>query len=77
MSTERCFLFPQVVVHEAVLDVAESGTEAAAATGFKIIPLNAKFYFMKMYFNNPFLIIIISGRNTHIAFFMAKVTNPR
>lgn len=56
---------------EAVLDVAETGTGAAAATRFKIIPLCATFYFMTMYFNKPFL-MIISDTNTHIALFMAK-----
>ncbi|XP_006240581.2 serine protease inhibitor A3F-like [Rattus norvegicus] len=64
------------VVHKAVLDVTETGTEAAAATGVKIIPMCAKFYYVTMYFNRPFL-MIISDTNTHIALFMAKVTNPK
>ena len=69
------FLSPQVV-HKAVLDVAETGTEAAVATGFKAVPLCAKYYDMTMYFNRQFL-MVISDINTHIALFMAKVTNPK
>ncbi|XP_076777400.1 serine protease inhibitor A3N-like [Arvicanthis niloticus] len=64
------------VVHKAVLDVAETGTEAAAATGVKFIPCCGKIYSMTMYFNRPFL-MVISDTNTHIALFMAKVTNPK
>ncbi|XP_052041116.1 serine protease inhibitor A3N-like [Apodemus sylvaticus] len=64
------------VVHKAVLDVAETGTEAAAATGVKIVPLSVKYYNMTMHFNRPFL-MVISDTNTHIALFMGKVTNPK
>ncbi|EDL18798.1 mCG3334, partial [Mus musculus] len=63
------------VVHKAVLDVAETGTEAAAATGVKVNLRCGKIYSMTIYFNRPFL-MIISDINTHIAVFMAKVTNP-
>ena len=68
-------LSPQVV-HKAVLDVAETGTEAAAATGDEYVQISAKCYDMTMYFNRPFL-MVISDTNTHIALFMAKVTNPK
>ena len=64
------------MVHKVVLDVAETGTEAAAATGVKLILLCRKIYSMTIYFNRPFL-MIISDINTHIALFMAKVTNPK
>nr|BAE33582.1 unnamed protein product [Mus musculus] len=64
------------VVHKAVLDVAETGTEAAAATGVKLILLCRKIYSMTIYFNRPFL-MIISDTKAHIALFMAKVTNPK
>ena len=64
------------VVHKAVLDVAETGTEAAAATGMMMLgsalirnPLNVNF-------NRPFL-MIISDTNTQSSLFMAKVTNPK
>ena len=69
------FLFPQVV-HKAVLDVAETGTEAAAATGVKVNLRCGKIYSMTIYFNRPFL-MIISDTKAHIALFMAKVTNPK
>ncbi|XP_028620316.1 serine protease inhibitor A3N-like [Grammomys surdaster] len=63
------------VVHKAVLDVAETGTEAAAATGLKLIPLCGKIYYVTVYFNRPFL-MVISDTHTQTALFMAKVTNP-
>ncbi|XP_021044743.1 serine protease inhibitor A3F-like [Mus pahari] len=64
------------VVHKAVLDVAETGTEAAAATGVKIQLRCGKMYSMTMCFNRPFL-MIISDINTHVVLFMAKVINPK
>ena len=59
-----------------MLDVAETGTEAAAATGMAGVGCCAVFDFLEIYFNRPFL-MIISDINTHIAVFMAKVTNPK
>ncbi|XP_052594827.1 serine protease inhibitor A3N-like [Peromyscus californicus insignis] len=64
------------VVHKAVLDVAETGTEAAAATGVRFIPDSGKWNPMTVNFNRPFL-MIVSDTNTQIALFMAKVTNPK
>lgn len=69
------FLSPQVV-HKAVLDVAETGTEAAAATGVKIVPLSGKLNPLTVYFNRPFLMIIFDTE-TEIAPFMAKISNPK
>lgn len=64
------------VVHKSVLDVAETGTEAAAATGVKLIPLSGKLNPLTVYFNRPFL-MIISDTETEIASFLAKISNPK
>ncbi|XP_076777403.1 serine protease inhibitor A3N [Arvicanthis niloticus] len=64
------------VVHKAVLDVAETGTEAAAATGVKIVPLSGKLNPLTVYFNRPFVLIIFDTE-TEIAPFMAKISNPK
>ncbi|XP_041489132.1 serine protease inhibitor A3C-like [Microtus oregoni] len=65
------------VVRKAVLDVVETGTEAAAATGVvvktKMVPI---MNMLKVNFNRPFL-MIISDRNTQSSLFLAKVTNPK
>ena len=58
-----------------MLDVAETGTEAAAATGMAGVGCCAVFDFLEIFFNRPFL-MIISDTKAHIALFMAKVTNP-
>ncbi|XP_050007371.1 serine protease inhibitor A3N-like isoform X2 [Alexandromys fortis] len=63
-------------VHKVVLDVVEKGTEAAAATGIQIGPKSLIINPLKVNFNRPFL-MIISGANTQISLFMAKVTNPK
>ncbi|XP_026636753.1 serine protease inhibitor A3N-like [Microtus ochrogaster] len=64
------------VVHKAVLDVAETGTEAAAATGFKLIPLCRKIISMSVRFNRPFL-MFVSEANTQMILFLAKISNPK
>ncbi|XP_021011015.1 serine protease inhibitor A3F-like [Mus caroli] len=74
--TEAKDLRTSQVVHKAVLDVGETGTEAAAGTGYQNLQCcQGVIYSMKIYFDRPFL-MIISDTNTHIALFMAKVTNP-
>ncbi|XP_006990989.1 serine protease inhibitor A3G-like [Peromyscus maniculatus bairdii] len=64
------------VVHKAVLDVAETGTEAAAATGCCPVGSALILQPLKIYFNRPFL-VMISDTNTQTPLFMAKVTNPK
>ena len=64
------------VVHKAVLDVAETGTEAAAATGIGIVATSLNMNPLNVNFNRPFL-MIISDTNTQTSLFMAKVTNPK
>lgn len=64
------------VVHKAVLDVAETGTEAAAATGVKFVPMSAKLDPLIIAFDRPFL-MIISDTETEIAPFLAKIFNPK
>lgn len=66
---------PQVV-HKTVIKVAETGTEAAAATGIKVIPMSGKVGPMTIVnFNRPFLLSIIS-KDTQSIMFLAKVVNP-
>nr|XP_048287166.1 serine protease inhibitor A3N-like [Myodes glareolus] len=64
------------VVHKAVLDVAEKGTEAAAATGVKWIPCCAKYISVSVRFNRPFL-MFVSEANTQMTLFLAKISNPK
>ncbi|KAM7230540.1 hypothetical protein CapIbe_018030 [Capra ibex] len=61
------------VVHSAVLDVDEEGTEGAAATGVEIIPLSSLTTIVR--FNRPFLIAAIL-KDTQSIIFLGKVTNP-
>ncbi|XP_069887523.1 serine protease inhibitor A3N-like [Dipodomys merriami] len=61
------------VMHNALLDVKEEGTEAAAATGFKLVPMSAKLNPIILRLDRPFLIYIF---HKDIILFMAKVANP-
>lgn len=64
------------VVHKAVLDVAEKGTEAAAATGVKVSFLSGKLGpVTAVHFNRPFLAAIIPTDMASILF-LSKVVNP-
>ncbi|XP_057589048.1 serpin A3-6-like isoform X2 [Hippopotamus amphibius kiboko] len=62
------------VVHSAVLDVDEEGTEAAAATA--IIVERKPIGRIIVRFNRPFLISVILKKSQSIIF-LGKVTNPR
>ncbi|XP_068847273.1 serpin A3-6-like [Capricornis sumatraensis] len=61
------------VVHSAVLDVDEEGTEGAAATGVQIIPLSSLKTIVR--FDRPFLIAAVL-KDTQSIIFLGKVTNP-
>ncbi|NP_001257911.1 serine protease inhibitor A3M isoform X1 [Rattus norvegicus] len=62
------------VVHKVVLDVNETGTEAAAATGANLVPRSGRPP-MIVWFNRPFL-IAVSHTHGQTILFMAKVINP-
>ncbi|XP_041489239.1 serine protease inhibitor A3N-like [Microtus oregoni] len=64
------------VVHKAVLDVTETGTEAAAATGMILMGSALILDPLEVHFDRPFL-MIISDTNTQTSLFMAKITNPK
>ncbi|KAM7323610.1 hypothetical protein ACRRTK_017716 [Alexandromys fortis] len=64
------------VVHKTVLDVAETGTEAAAATGLFMKGSALISNPLRVNFNRPFL-MIISDTDTQTSLFMAKITNPK
>ncbi|XP_010834569.1 PREDICTED: serpin A3-7-like [Bison bison bison] len=63
------------VVHKAVLDVGEEGTEGAAVTAvimFTSLPLHT----LTVSFNRPFLLSIFC-KETQSIIFLGKVTNPK
>ncbi|MDL1381406.1 serpin family protein, partial [Yersinia pestis] len=65
------------VVHKALLNVAEVGTEAAAATGMKMVLTSAKLGPKTIVnFNRAFLMVIIHEDNNAILF-LSKVANPK
>ncbi|KAM5272689.1 uncharacterized protein ACOB6Z_003461 [Ctenodactylus gundi] len=60
------------VVHNAVLDVAELGTEAAAATGMKVVPLMCINNSMIVSFDKPFLMAIVHADTQSVLFLNQK-----
>uniref|UniRef100_A0A8D0PPP3 Serpin domain-containing protein n=1 Tax=Sus scrofa TaxID=9823 RepID=A0A8D0PPP3_PIG len=71
--TDQARLKVSQVVHRAVLDVDEEGTEGAAATGISIELTSIEF--LTVHFNRPFLFSIIH-KDTQSIIFSGKVTNP-
>nr|AAA42173.1 serine protease inhibitor 2 [Rattus norvegicus]CAA28958.1 unnamed protein product [Rattus norvegicus] len=63
------------VVHKAVLDVDETGTEGAAATAVTAALKSLPQTIPLLNFNRPFM-LVITDNNGQSVFFMGKVTNP-
>ncbi|XP_014869815.1 uncharacterized protein LOC106934436 [Poecilia latipinna] len=72
--TEEQKLAVSEVVHQATLDVDETGATAAAATGIGFIPLSFH-YVPELKFNRPFM-VVITDRTTENMLFMGKIVNP-
>ncbi|XP_036986225.2 alpha-1-antichymotrypsin [Artibeus jamaicensis] len=64
------------VVHRTLIDVAENGTEAAAATAIGLALLSLRIPDIRVEFNRPFLLAILSKDTQNVLFF-AKVVNPK
>ncbi|XP_057588405.1 plasma serine protease inhibitor [Hippopotamus amphibius kiboko] len=62
------------MVHKAVVEVDESGTQAAAATGTIFMFRSARINSQRIVFNRPFLMLIVEN-GKHILF-LGKVTRP-
>merc|ERR1712168_124566 len=60
------------VVHQATLDVDETGATAAGATGIGITPLSFQ-RVPELKFNRPFMVLIADSDNI---LFMGKISNP-
>lgn len=69
------FVSPQVV-HKSVLDVAEEGTVAAAATGVNAVFRRRGMPTLRVLFNRPFL-LLISNTDVQSTLFIGKLTNPK
>ena len=65
------------IIQEAVLDVNEAGTVAAAATNAAVLPLSIKDVPEEVYvqIDQPFISIILDKRNK-IPLFISKIYNP-
>ncbi|KAH0620393.1 hypothetical protein JD844_020801 [Phrynosoma platyrhinos] len=72
--TGECNLKVSKAVHKAVVDIRESGTEAAAVTVIEISPrFGGPSTSIK--YNHPFLFLIIN-KSTHTVLFAGKIVNP-
>ncbi len=63
------------VIHEAVLRVEESGTEAAAATAVVMVGMSAPMIYAIVQVNHPFL-VLIRDLPTGTILFVGQVTDP-
>ncbi|XP_014698623.2 plasma serine protease inhibitor-like [Equus asinus] len=63
------------MVHKAVVEVDESGTKAAAATGAIFAFRSARVGPLRVVFDRPFLMLIVE--NTENILFLGRVTHPR
>lgn len=72
-----CWLlvFPRQVTHQAVVDVSEAGTKAAAATATKLTARSKDGPSHTVCFNRPFLLLILSSA-TQTTLFLGKVEDP-
>lgn len=61
------------MVHKAVVEVDESGTQAAAATGVVFAFRSARMGSQMIVFNRPFLMAIVNAEGV---LFLGKVTRP-
>uniref|UniRef100_A0A4X1SFV1 Serpin A3-8 n=2 Tax=Sus scrofa TaxID=9823 RepID=A0A4X1SFV1_PIG len=61
------------VIHKAVLDVGEEGTEAAAATGIEM--MTSTLQSLTVIFSRPFLFAVID-KDTGTVLFLGKVADP-
>lgn len=65
--------FSRQMVHKAVMEVDESGTRAAAATGMVFAFRSAHMGSQKIVFNRPFLVAIMKAEDV---LFLGKVARP-
>ncbi|KAM5273675.1 alpha-1-antichymotrypsin-like [Ctenodactylus gundi] len=75
-ATSHKNLMVSQVVHKAVLDVAEAGVEAAAATETRVCGRCCRMSPRTVTFDRPFLVAIIHA-DTQSVLFLSKVANPK
>jgi len=73
--TEETRLFIDEIIHKAVIDVNEAGTEAAAATAVVMRKTSVLMESVSFKADRPFIYAIRNTRDGTI-YFLGKVTNP-